>query len=112
MKIAHIKPKIRRTMPLKLCFDFMAEIIRVDRVFRQQIAAESATNLPEHSEKCRFAVSACTGVERQDLRSAPGKICVLSAPTQEGRNCAPCQAANSPVKIYRREAKQYQRRRF
>ena len=56
--------------------------------FRQQTTTESVTNLSEHSENYRVAMSAYTRVERQNLRSARGKICVLSAPEQERRICA------------------------
>lgn len=110
MKMAHPKTNIRRTFLAKLCFDFMTDILTIELGFSQQVAAESVTNPSEHSEKCRFAMSARVGVERQDLRSAPGKICVLSAPTQKWRNYAHDQVGNSSVKIYRREAEQYQQK--
>jgi len=43
MRIAHIKPKIRKTLLLKLCFDFIIEMIRVDRAFRQRIPTWALT---------------------------------------------------------------------
>jgi len=42
IKIAHIKPKIRRTLLAKLRFDFMASIIRANWIF----ASGDLSNLP------------------------------------------------------------------
>jgi len=36
---------------------------------------------------CQLVLAARMRVEKPDLRSALGKICILRAPKQEGKNC-------------------------
>ena len=45
MNIAHPKTNIRKTILVKLCFDFIADIVTIELRFGQQVAAEALKNL-------------------------------------------------------------------
>jgi len=51
IKIAHPKTNIRRTFLVKLCFDFMADIVAIELGFRQQVAAEALKNIPKRAKR-------------------------------------------------------------
>jgi hypothetical protein len=98
-------------MLAKLYLGFMTHIVRMNWIF----ASRSRLNRSLIFESApRSAASLCRRVRRSKdtIYEALGKTRVLSAPTREGRNCAHAKVGNSSVKIYRREAKQYQQKNF
>jgi hypothetical protein len=76
MKIAHPKTNIRRTFLVKLCFDFMADIVAIELGFRQQVAAEALKNIPKRAKRIFFRIRGSRG------RVASGQFKWLGGPQE------------------------------